>query len=469
VSVRAIQQSLEKALSRARLQDDRELMGRVREDGLRLVQLLHGLVRAVRLYPGDNEALRASAGELSLAVLRLIDLLGDVRIVCVEGQVYLNEVRLRAPRLQEEACEQLARILGGHDVGGITFHGPADDQALRALARALDAPPGPGHAARAVLQARLASLFMVELVGRHRFRVSGESAAAHLTHSHVLRRGAAALKSAVRELAGGHLPNPLPVRRAVIELVDSLKQDAERAAVASLRPRAWGAGEHHLLGVASLALLVGLDVGLTDAALSDLGVAAMLHDVGWARLPDREGHTRAGLRMLMRQRGFHEGKVRRLQAVLEHHFGFDRRQGLFARIIRIADDYDVLVAPRAGQPQVPPSTAQAAMWAARGSVYDPDLLALFVRRLGLYPPGSLLELSDGSWVVAISGGRDPERFAWPVVRVIRDADGQNLSGRDELDLFAHKARFRVKRIVNPQTSGVDVGDVLAAAFGPENV
>jgi hypothetical protein len=387
----------------------------------------------------------------------------------VEGQVYVNEVRLRAPRLQEEACEQLAKTLDGHDAGGITLHGPVDDQGLRVLARSLDASPGPGPTARAVLSARLGGLPTVEVAGRHRFRVAGESAAAHLTHARILRRGAAALKHAVRELAGGHLPNPLPVRRAVIELVDSLKQDPTRAAVASLRPRAWGAGEHHLLGVASLALLVGLEIGLGDAVLSDLGVAAMLHDVGWVRLPDREGHTRAGLRMLMRQRGFHEGKVRRLQAVLEHHYGFDRRQGLFARIIRIADDYDVLVAPRAGLPQVPPSTAQAAMWAARGSVYDPDLLALFVHRLGLYPPGSLLELSDGSWVVAVSGGRDPERFAWPVVRVIRDADGQTLAGRDELDLFAHKARFRVKRIVNPQTSDVDVGDVLAVAFGPENV
>jgi hypothetical protein len=193
----------------------------------------------------------------------------------------------------------------------------------------------------------------------------------------------------------------------------------------------------------------------------------MLHDVGYAKGGGgRERHAASGVRLLAHQRGFHEGKLRRLLAVAEHHMGLEQKPGLFARILRIADDYDVLTAPRPGQPQMPPPTAQAAMWAARGSVYDPDLLALFVQSMGLYPPGSLLELSDGRLVVSVSGGRDPERFAWPVVRVVRGAEGAAAGApAPALDLFEVRTNVRPRKVVNPASLGADGSALVERALG----
>ena len=106
------------------------------------------------------------------------------------------------------------------------------------------------------------------------------------------------------------------------------------------------------------------------------------------------------------------------------------------------------------------------MWAARGTAYDPDLLGVFVQLMGVYPPGSLLELTDGRWVVSVSGGRDPARFAWPVVRVVREADERTASGQEEIDLHAVKERLRPRRVLNPASKGVEIADVLDLAFGP---
>jgi hypothetical protein len=86
--------------------------------------------------------------------------------------------------------------------------------------------------------------------------------------------------------------------------------------------------------------------------------------------------------------------------------------------------------------------------------------------MGVYPPGSLLELSDGRWSVSVSGGRDPERFAWPVVRVVREADGRAAGGQEEIDLHAVKDRLRPKRVLNPASKGIEIGEVLDLAFGP---
>ena len=460
-----MQRSLEKAVARASLADDRDLAGRIRDEGQRLVFLLNGLVRSSRLYQAGNAAIDGLAAETSQLLKGLVAMLGAVHIVIVEDQIYVNEVRVRMKQLEQELLDQLVLELGRHDVGGLSFHGPLEPDDVKALGRALAAPTAEGTAGRAALEGRLTGLPGVEVGGKYRFRLKGEKLAVRRDAGEVLRRGAILVQDTLARLAGDRLPHPLVVRRVVIDLVDALGDAPSRAATVPLRRSAHGVGTQHLLSVTTLALQLGRALGLADAALSDLGVAAMLHDVGYTRA-GRDDHHVTGARMLLRQRGFHEGKIRRLQATLEHHLPAEAGPSLFARILRIVDDYDVLVAPRPGAPQLPPPTAQAAMWAARGTVYDPDLLALFAQMMGLYPPGSLLELSDGRWVLSLSGGRDAERFAWPVARLVRDKDGRPHEGVEDVDLYVLREFLKPKRVLNAASQGIDVAAALDGAAAP---
>jgi HD domain-containing protein len=385
-----------------------------------------------------------------------------VHLVCVEDQVYINDVRIRVQPHEQEVLSGLIEELERHEIGGISFHAALTPPQLRSLARLLSAPPGTSGRARAALAGQLAEAGDVELGGRYRFRVKGERPRTFLEHGEIQRRGAVVLRDTLRSLAAHRVPNPLPIRRVVIDLVDSLKADPAHAAAVPLRRPGRGPGEQHLLSVCSLSIQLGQALGLSDAALSDLGVTAMLHDVGRVQESDRNRHGAAGARILLHQRGFHEGKMRRLRAVFEHHQPIAERPSLFARILHIADDYDVLIAPRPGLPQIPPATAQASMWAARGTEYDPDLMALFVQTMGLYPPGSLLELSDGCWAVTVSVGRGPERFAWPRVRIVSRSDVTTVA--EEVDLYECRDRLRPRRVVNPASQGVDVAQLLEAVF-----
>jgi HD domain len=464
--VATMQRGLEKALQRASLADDRELAGRVRDEGHRLVFLLNGLIRTSRLYQADNAALEGPATEFAGVLGGLIGLLGAVNLFCVEDNVYVNDVRLRVRPTEQVVIDGIVAELSRHNTGGVSFHGPVAPAEVKLLARALSAPAGEPGRARAALAEGLRSVEQIELTGRYRFRISGERHTVKQRYDEVLRRGASVVKEAVANLGANRLPNPLPVRRAVVDLVDSVRNNVGRAAATPLRRALGGAGDQHLLSVCNLSLLLGQALGLAESALGDLGVAAMLHDVGYAHGGDKATHAALGARLLLRQRGFHEGKIRRLRVVLEHHLPTGAQQlSLFSRILHIADDYDVLTALREGQrPGLPPPTAQGAMWAARGQVYDADLMALFVRLMGAYPPGSLLELSNGRWVMSVSGGRDQERFAWPVVRVIQEADGSPGAGAEELDLFELRYRLRPRRVLNPATKGLDIAEALERAF-----
>jgi hypothetical protein len=468
--IESVQRGLQKAMARAGLTDDRELAGRVREEGRRLLFLLNGLVRSSRMYASENSALEGPAAEMSEVLAGLCRVLGVVHLVVVEDQAYVNDVRLRLIPQDQPVVSALIAELDRHDVGGVSFHGPLTPPATKALARAISEPADQGRRPRRALAERIAGVGDVELTGRYRFRIRGEARAESLRHGDVVRRSAAVIREANRNLAAGRQPNPLPVRRAVIEILDSLGSDDGRAGAEPLRRRPnLHPGEHHLLSVCSLAMVLARRIGLPESARCDLGVTALLHDVGYARLAGFARHGAAGARTLLRQRGFHEAKVRRIRAVLDHHAPCSvpppaEPPPLSARILRIADDYDVLTAARAGLPGVPPSTAQGSMWAARGHTYDADLMALFVQAMGLYPPGSLLELSDRRWVVVVSGGRDADRFAWPRVRVARDEEGRPTESAQDLDLFEVRSAIRPRRVLNPATQGVDIAAMLDAAL-----
>lgn len=449
--------NLEKVLWRAALTADRELANKVREEGRRLVFILNGLLRTSRLYDQENAAFEVPCRDFSNLLRELIQLLGAIHIICVEDQIYVNDIRLRISSGEQVVVDSFIEEIGKHAVGGISFHGELDPGEIKTLAMAMGQPPLDQYRPRAALAEAISSLANVEVFGRYRFKVGGEQVSARAKDlEEAMSKCMSVVREAIDNLAADKLPNPLPVRRAVMDLVDGLRSDIGVGLASSVRQGQAVKGEQHLVTVSTLAVLLGQAIGLPDAALSDLGVAALLHDVGAARLPDWTGHTSAGARMLARQRGFHEAKIRRILIALEHHMPYHEDGGdpsrmptLFSRILHIVDDYDILAAHQPGQPAaLSPARALGCMWAVRGARYDPDLLTVFVRLLGRYPPGTLIELTDGRWAVSISGARDQDRFELPIVCIIRDKVGQTTDGKEVIDLYEARETLRPRLVLD---------------------
>jgi hypothetical protein len=420
------QQELGRALGRARIGEDRALANQVRELGERLAHLLAGLLRMTRLHSPDNSAFNKPVEELTHTLVQLHELLGSVHLVAVEDQVYVNDIRIRAGD-KASSIRELGAELHRHNVGGVTFHLPLDGPAIRALIGALGSAPAPSEPRNSLTRTlHAAGLTGIELVGRFRFRMAGEAAQEIADPRDLVSRALTVTDEAFQNLAAGRVPNPLPLRRVVTELLErdlaaaELWTDPEDAPPFAL----------HLLRVAHLSLLVGKALGLPQSVLQDLGVAALYHDSGYAGGSPALGgvgvslerHPGAGARLMLRQRGFHEAKMRRALALLQHHRDADDRlrPGLFGRILRVAEDYDSL-ARRSGR--LSPTMALALMLKGAGTRYDPALLQLLINALGAYPPGTLLRLADGRVVRSAAPARGGEAFAAPLARCVRLADG----------------------------------------------
>lgn len=179
----------------------------------------------------------------------------------------------------------------------------------------------------------------------------------------------------------------------------------------------------HAMNVMVLSLLIGKSIGLSEEEMRQLGLGAMLHDAGLSEIPSRvqrnpnrtpaeeqfyRAHTGYGLKVVAPLR---ELPVSVRNVIACHHESWDGKgypNGLsgskipkLARIVAIANRYDNLCNPLNPKNASTPSEAVAHMFKNEQSAHDPEILNAFVKALGVYPPGTFVTLSDGSYGLVI--------------------------------------------------------------------
>ena len=173
----------------------------------------------------------------------------------------------------------------------------------------------------------------------------------------------------------------------------------------------------HALSVMTLSLLLGKQAGLPEEALRTIGVGALLHDVG--QLTFHASILRSTKRNKFEEEVFrshcrqgYDSAARAgtltpviLDVILHHHermdgSGYpDRMSGedisIASRMVGITNRFDNLTNPVDPLAAVSPSEALSTMWTKEKQFYDSTLLQLFIRAMGVYPPGSIVRLSNG--------------------------------------------------------------------------
>jgi len=418
------QSALGRALGRARAGEDRELAQRVREGGEAMAHMLGGLLKLTHTHSADNRAFDAPVAEFGRALAAMSDQLGTVHLVTVEDQVYVNDIRIRAEG--KAGMKDLGTELRRHNTGGLSFHGSLASAQIRTLVTGLAGAAAPTMSRRALgawLEGQ--GISSVELTGIYRFRTTEADASVPLRDpAEVLGRLLDLMGETFENVAAGRVLNPLPLRRTIIEALEAgIEAPAFWLGFPDCPPHA-----AHAVEVAMVSLLLGKAARLSSGALQDLGIAGLIHDTGYLAPGVGEGpaalarHSLEGARVLLRQRGFSEAKLRRLRAVLEHHRDFADaalRPSTFGAILRLAEDYVNVV--RLYGTKVTRDAALGAMLKAGGKLYQPALAQLLVNALGRFPPGTLLELGDGRLGRSTAPARGADLWDKPLVRLLDPA------------------------------------------------
>jgi HD-GYP domain-containing protein (c-di-GMP phosphodiesterase class II) len=179
----------------------------------------------------------------------------------------------------------------------------------------------------------------------------------------------------------------------------------------------------HALNVTVVSLLIGRTLNLGEAEMTDLGVGALLHDVGKLDVAERlrheeQGFTAAEIAAYRDHvaKGVAHGQRMLLApgalAVLAQHHehadgsGFPHKLGadrmaIAARIVAIVNRYDNLCNPGSRTIALTPHEAVAMLFAQGRARYDAPVLNAFIRMMGVYPAGSLVQLTDDRFAMVV--------------------------------------------------------------------
>ncbi len=189
----------------------------------------------------------------------------------------------------------------------------------------------------------------------------------------------------------------------------------------------------HSINVCILSIALGRLIGLPPEQMTGLAMGALLHDIGKIRVapsilqfPGRldaaqwrqiKLHPQEGASAILAAAAPYQEIA--ATVAFEHHARFDglgyppagkthRDLHFYSRLVAASDTYDAITTRRSYRRAETPNRALHVILTGAGSLYDPDFARAFIEMVGVYPPGSLLQLSDGDVVMVTKANEGQE-------------------------------------------------------------
>ncbi|MFK7858664.1 MAG: HD-GYP domain-containing protein [Granulosicoccus sp.] len=278
------------------------------------------------------------------------------------------------------------------------------------------------------------------------------------------------------------------VKQAVNGCVDSILRNPDASVWLTRIQAKHQATAQHSLNVAALSIVLAKSLGMSNRELEDIGVCGMLHDVGKTSLPsellekagpltpeeraEMQRHARYGRDILLSTKSVMSGAA---DVAHSHHerpdgLGYPRKLTddsipLFAKIVSIAEAYDTMTVRQPYRIAFSPSDALQELYSQRGKQFDEDLVVRFIDAIGIFPPGSIVEMLNGEVGIVLSNTKDKLR---PRVIIILDAIGEPTAQRvvdlSQMDADVQGNVYQIKSTHSDGAYGIDVGDFQKAGL-----
>lgn len=234
---------------------------------------------------------------------------------------------------------------------------------------------------------------------------------------------------------------------------------------------------HHGLNVTVLSLIMARGLDLPAEQIRTLGLGALFHDIGLHAIPSallrkvdpltageiklRQTHCEQGVE-LGRALGFPQGV---LDIIAQHHelmdgSGYPRQLrgeqiAPLARLVQVANRYDSLCNPTTPSKAKTPHEALSFMFAQQANKHDPQIMRQLIRSLGVYPPGTLVHLSNGATALVTSV--NPSRPLKPMLIVYEASVPRDEAIIIDLD---QEADVQIAHALNPNQLPRSIYDYL---------
>jgi len=396
-------------------------------------------VRAAQLYAPDHPLVGRNVEGLLTVLAALHTAQSSIAIGIVGSQLVVADTPMSRASL---GMAELIKRLKDHEIERVAFDRGVTQQELSAFILAL-AALGKADTPEADWKFAHISVGRITADDRRTDGIGSDMAAIRQLYA-----GTVSAAQTVWESAETEGEPDLPAALQAIEgLADAVTHN-RTALVALTAMRSYDNYTFtHMVNVSILTMGQARALGIDGRLLRELGLSALMHDIGKVRTPKEilnkpdkltdpefeimRRHTVDGAEILRRTP---EMPILAPVVAFEHHLRQDgtgypaqaRRAGLNlgTMLCGISDVYDAMRSQRAYQQAFPTDRILSVLKRNDGTQFDQHLVRRFVQLLGIYPPGNLVRLTTGEIaVVTEAHAPDPHR---PRVRVLCASDGTRL-------------------------------------------
>lgn len=294
------------------------------------------------------------------------------------------------------------------------------------------------------------------------------------------------MDDALNEAREGKTVDTERAKKVVNDMVDSVTRNPDGLVCLSHLKDAERYTVLHSTRTCILALAFGRHLAFSKDQLQLVGLGALMHDVGMVKVPPSilekpmglteqefeimKSHVRHGVEILRRSKGFPPEAI---QMVEQHHerndgSGYPNELsgdtiGMSGAIAAIVDVYDAITSQRIYRGGVSAEDALKRMYEWRKKDFNGELVEEFIKCMGIFPIGSLVELNTGGIGVVITINRT--RRLKPKVALVLQADKQPYKDTIIADLAQHRDRLgrelRIRRVLPVGAYGINPVDHIA--------
>jgi HD-GYP domain-containing protein (c-di-GMP phosphodiesterase class II) len=281
--------------------------------------------------------------------------------------------------------------------------------------------------------------------------------------------------------------DPISVEEAkqvVDQLIDSIMRNSDAQMLLTQLKKKDEYTAIHSLNVCILALTFGRHMELKKNDLQELGLGALMHDLGKMKIPNEilnkpsrltpeefklmMTHPAEGRKLLIDAP--HEIPERSIEVAYTHHEQYDGNgypEGLdgdsipyFGRMVTIVDYYDAVTSDRVYHDGASTDEAVKYMYSFRNNRFDGDLVEHFIQCLGVYPLGSIVELSNKEIGVVVSINK--KRKLKPKLLLVADKNRKHYPAPKLIDLaqFEGNKQYDIHRVIPTSEVSIDVRKYL---------
>lgn len=289
----------------------------------------------------------------------------------------------------------------------------------------------------------------------------------------------------VADVRAGRRLSPAALNAAIEPIVASVVRNADAFHWLNALRKRDAYSYSHAVNCCALAASFGRHLGFPRDMLVDLASAGMLMDIGKTALPQEmlsrpgplaaiewplvESHVSAGLRMLGESGIDQPEIVAMIRAHHERHDGSGYPSQLSGsliplpgRMLGLIDTFDALCSERPHQPAMSRHDALQWLYRQRDRLFQAELIEQFSQSLGVYPTGTLVQLSTGE--VAMVMAQNPSRRLYPRVTVLTRPDKSLDPAFRQVDLWLlantqGNTRVVIERALPPGAHGLNVSEL----------